>query len=62
MLKLKAFAEDILNVVQMTDFVFDRVENFVSKKREIAGYNNLLPLYDVFKRLQPRLLKSGVLW
>ena len=37
--KLKAFADDKLNVAQMMTYVFDRVENIVGK-RENAGHQH----------------------
>ena len=39
--KLKAFADDKINVAQMMISVFDRVENIV-EKRENAGYQHFL--------------------
>ena len=48
--KLKAFADDKLNVTKMMISVFDRVENIV-EKGEIAGSSNFSFTLDVFKRL-----------
>ena len=39
--KMKAFADDKLNVTQMTKFILDRVENIVGKE-ENAGYQHFL--------------------
>ena len=41
--KLKAFAEDKLNATQMFSFVFDVVENIVSKRKKSG--NLYLPLF-----------------
>ena len=41
MTKLKAFADDKLNVAKMTISLFDRVENTVGKG-ENAGYRHFL--------------------
>ena len=48
--KLKAFADDILNVTKMKISVFDRVENIVGKG-EIACTSNSSFFHNVFKRL-----------
>ena len=48
--KLRAFADDKLNVTKMTIYVFDRVENIVGKG-EIACTSNFSFSYNVFKRL-----------
>ena len=47
--KLKAFADDKLNVTKMIISVFDRVENIVGKG-EIACTNNSSFSHNVFKR------------
>ena len=47
--KLKAFADDKLNVPKMIISVFDRVENIVGKG-EIACSSNFSFSYNVFKR------------
>ena len=47
--KLKAFADDKLNVTKMIISVFDRVENIVGKG-EIACTNNFSFSLNVFKR------------
>ena len=47
--KLKAFADDKLNVTKMIISVFDRVENFVGKG-EIACTSNFSFSHNVFKR------------
>ena len=48
--KLKAFADDKLNVIKMIISVFDRVENIVAKG-EIACTSNFYFSHNVFKRL-----------
>ena len=48
--KLKAFADDKLNVTKMIISVFDRVENFVGKG-DIACTSNFSFSHSVFKRL-----------
>ena len=48
--KLKAFADDKLNVTKMIISVFDRVENIV-EKGEIAGTSNFSFTHNIFKRL-----------
>ena len=49
-IKLKAFADDKLNVTKIIISVFDRVENYV-RKVEIACTNNFYFSHNVFKRL-----------
>ena len=48
--KLKAFADDKLNVTKMNISVFDRVENIVGKG-EIACTSNFSFYHNVFMRL-----------
>ena len=48
--KLKALADNKLNVTKMMISVFDRVENIV-RKGEIACTSNFSFSHDVFKRL-----------
>ena len=48
--KLKAFADDNLNVTKMIISVFDRVENIVGKG-EIACTSNFSLSHNVFKML-----------
>ena len=48
--KLKAFADDKLNVTKMTISVYDGVENIVGKG-EIACSSNFSFSHNVFKRL-----------
>ena len=48
--KLKAFTDYKLNVIKMTIFVFDTVENIVGKG-EIACTSNFFFSRNVFKRL-----------
>ena len=54
--KLKAFADDKLNVTKMIISVFDRVENIVGKG-EIACKSNLSFSHNVFKRLLSQRLQ-----
>ena len=54
--KLKAFADDNINLDKIMIFVFDRVENIVSKG-EYAGYQHFLLLPKCFQRF----LYSGLL-
>ena len=49
--KLKAFADDKLNVTKMIISIFDQVENFVGKG-EIACRSNFSFSQKVFKRLR----------
>ena len=51
--KLKAFADDKLNVSKMIISVFDRVENIV-EKGEIVCTSNFSFSHNVFKRLLPQ--------
>ena len=48
--KLKACADNKINVSEKLKFVFDRVENIVGKG-ENAGYQHFLLFHSVFKRL-----------
>ena len=48
--KLKAFADDKINVAQMMISVFDRVEKIV-RKGENAGYQHFLLFSQCFERL-----------
>ena len=47
---LKAFADDKVNVTQLFQYVFDRVENFVGKG-ENAGYQHFLVFNDFLARV-----------
>ena len=47
--KLKAFADDKINVAQMIFFVFDRVEN-IAGKGENAGYQHFLLFSQCFQK------------
>ena len=49
MTKLKAFADDELNVAEMRIALFDRVENTVGKE-ENAGYQHFLLFPQCFSR------------
>ena len=58
--KLKAFADDKLNVTTMTIFLFDRAENTVGKV-ENAGYQHFLLFLQCFpKPPSLRSLKIGI--
>ena len=48
--KLKAFADDKLDVTKMVIYVFDRIENIVGNG-EIACTSNFFFSHNVFKRL-----------
>ena len=54
MTKLKAFANDKLNVAKMTISLYDRVENTVGKG-ENAGYRHFLLSHSFFQSLLPAL-------
>ena len=57
--KLKAFANDKLNIAKMTVFLYDRVENIVGKG-ENAGYQHFLLFSQCFPK--PSSLNVGVVW
>ena len=60
--KLKAFADNKLNVTNMIIFVFDRVENILGKG-EIACTSNFSFSHNVFKRLLfPDASKGVIVW
>ena len=60
--KLKAFADDKLNVAKMTIFLFDRAENTVGKG-ENAGYQHFLLFPVCFPKLfSLGSLKVGFVW
>ena len=59
--KLKAFADDKLNVTKMIISVFDRVENIVGKG-EIACTSNFSFSHNVFKRLLTQRRQKVSLW
>ena len=60
--KLKAFADDKLNVAKMTIFLYDRVENTVGKG-ENAGYQHFLLFLQRFpKPSSLGSLKVGIVW
>ena len=54
--KLKAFADDKINVLKMMIFIFDRIENIVGKE-ENAGYQHFL----LFPQSFQMALHSGVI-
>ena len=59
---LKAFADDILKVIQMTICVTDWVENIVGKG-ENAGYQHFLLFPQCFQKAScPGSLKVGIVW
>ena len=59
--KLKAFADDKLNIVKMTIFLFYGVENTVGKG-ENAGCQHFLPFQQCFPKPSLRLLKVRIMW
>ena len=60
--KLKAFADDKLNVTQKLKFPLGRVENFVGKG-ENAGYQHFLLFPQCFlKASLSGSLKVGIVW
>ena len=59
--KLKAFADDILNVTKMIISVFDKVENIVGKG-EIACTSNFSFSHNVSKRLLSKTRQKVSLW
>ena len=62
MTKLKAFADETLNVARMTFSLFDRVENTV-RKEENAGYQHFLLFPQCFPRPSSLgSLKVGIVW
>ena len=62
MTKLKAFAEDELNVANKTIFLFDRAENTV-EKGENADYQHFLLFPQCFpKPTSLGSLKVGIVW
>ena len=62
MTKLKAFADDKLNIDKMTISVLDRVEN-TEGKGENAGYQHFLLYPQCFPWPSSlRLLKVGIVW
>ena len=54
---LKAFADDIIKILEMMIFVFDRVENIVGRG-EKAGYQHFLLFPQCFQKFFPRVVKS----
>ena len=61
MTKLKAFADDKVNVAKMMISVFDRLENIVGKG-ENAGYQHFLFPQCFQKASFLGLLKVGIVW
>ena len=60
--KLKAFADNNLNVANMMNFLYDRAENTV-EKGENAGYQHFLLLLQCFpKPSSLGWLKVGTVW
>ena len=62
MTKLKAFADDKLNIVKMAISLFDKVENSVGKGENV-GYQYFLLLTQCFpKSSSLGSLKVGIVW
>ena len=60
--KLKAFADNKLNVAKMTIALFDRIENTV-EKGENAGYQHFLLFLQFFPKSSSfRSLIVGIVW
>ena len=60
--KLKAFADDKINVTEKVKIVLARVENIVGKG-ENAGYQHFLLFPQCFQKPScPRSLKLGTVW
>ena len=60
--KLKAFADDKMNVAEMMISVSDGVENIV-EKGENAGYQHFLLFPQCFQKPSPSgSLKFGIVW
>ena len=60
--KLKAFADDKLNVTKMIIIVFNRAENIVGKE-EIAHYEQFLLLPQCFQKASfPEAPKGVIVW
>ena len=60
--KLKAFAEDKLNLAEKLKFVLERVENIVGKE-ENAGNQHFLLFPQCFQTATPiGLFKVGIVW
>ena len=60
--KLKAFADDKINVTEKLKFVLGRVENFVGKG-ENAGYQHFLLFLQCFQKVSfTGSLKVGIVW
>ena len=58
--KLKAFADDKLNIAKMIIFLLCRAENIVGKG-EYAGYQHFLLFRQCFQKASSsRLLKVGI--
>ena len=61
--KLKAFADDKLNIAKMRISLFDRVANAVGKGKKNAGYQHFLLFLHCFpKSSSLGLLKVGIGW
>ena len=60
--KVKAFADDKINVTEKLKFVLGRVENMVGKG-ENAGYQHFLLFPQCFQKdSYTGLLKVGIVW
>ena len=60
--KLNAFADNNLKVIQMAEYVLDKIENIVGKE-ENAGYQHFLLFQQCFqKAISLGLLEVGIVW
>ena len=60
--KLKAFADDKINVTQKLKFMLGRVENFFEKRRKCWS-PAFSPFPTMFEKLSfPEVLKVGIVW
>ena len=60
--KLRAFADDKINVIEKLKFLLGRVEN-IAGKGENAGYQHFRLFPQCFQRVSfSRLLKVGIVW
>ena len=60
--KLKAFADDKINLNKNSKFVFGRVENIVGKGENAAYQHFLLFTQSFQKPSHSELLKMGIVW
>ena len=60
--KLKAFADNQIDMTEKLEFVLERVENFV-EKGENAGYQHFLLFPQCFQKTSyTGSLKVGIVW